>query len=277
MSAESLFALHLTRGQRVLSALRIAINRNPGVPTTHFPMKQDAGTPTTARFPTGIRKLDRMTGGGYGVTVISGAPKMGKSFAAVACALEAAAEGIRVIYLNAEMPIEQTAARFGRYLRAFPRVDVSPRALAVLDVVQPLSASGLVNELENIILDYSDERILLVIDSVNSLVRNLGGDQLAKIESVLMFLIRARRLAPNDFSALAVCELNQRGHVKGLSAEYLADLLVRLRRTEQPGAQGVEIDVQLSRESQSGPIGRHLLDPTRGCFLCATGDVEDRG
>jgi uncharacterized phage protein gp47/JayE len=85
-----------------------------------------------------------------------------------------------------------------------------------------------------------------------------------------MFLIRVRRLAPSDFSAVAIAELNERGRVKGLSAEYLADLVVRVRRSTEPGKGGVEIDVQLSRESADGPVGRHLLDPARCTFVPST-------
>jgi KaiC/GvpD/RAD55 family RecA-like ATPase len=254
-------------GQRVMGALRLALRAPRIDPRMHQPGAEHAGNPLTTRFATILPQLDRMTGGGYGVTVVSGAPKTGKSFFAIGSAIEAAFHGHRVVYLSCEMPIEQVEARFGRYFAAFPSRDRSDRLLAVIDVVHALHADQLVKVLEESVPAWSQERVLLVIDSVNSLVRQLGeDDQLQRIERVLMFLIRARRLAPGLFSALAICELNQHGHTKGRSAEYLADLVLRLRQCEK-GMHGVEMDVQLSRESQSGLLGRFLLDPARGCFL----------
>jgi KaiC/GvpD/RAD55 family RecA-like ATPase len=255
-----------TPGQRVLGALRLALRAPKIYPQAHHPQAIDAGNPQTPRFPTISRPLDRVTGGGYGVTVVSGAPKTGKSYFSIGTAIEAAAFGHRVVYLSCEMPIEQVMARFGRYFAAFPSRDSSSRLLEVVDVVHALHADQLVRVLEDAIPAWSIDPVLLVIDSVNSLVRQLGGDdQLQRIEAVLMFLIRSRRLAPGLFSALAISELNQHGHTKGRSAEYLADVVVRLRRPEK--MPGVEMDVQLSRESAGGLLGRFLLDPVRGCFV----------
>jgi len=259
------------RGGRIRAALRLAAQRDPIALPQYHPQVADKDHPPSPRFPTPLRKLNQQLAGGlYGVTSLAGEPKLGKSTLAIGVALEAAVKGWLVLFLSAEMAIEQTMARFGRYLAAHPHTDDPGRRLAILDVVTPMTSHRLVAELSDRVVEYGDERVLVVVDSLNSLAQMLGGDYFSKLHALLLFFVRARRLAADDLAVLAISELNQRGEVKGQQAAYWADCVVRLRRgNDHPGA--VEVDVQHSREGGAGDLGRYVLDPSRGVFVPTAG------
>ena len=247
------------RANRIEAALRIARESGSGLrPLSYFPHRSDANIALAPRFPSGLARLDTLTGGGvYGVTTIAGAPKVGKSHLAVACAWEGARAGAVVVYLSADQAIDQTLRLLGRYVASRPLFPEECRErLHVLDIVVPLTSEALTRELVRCV-GAQDRPVLLVVDSINSLAQLLGGDYFTRLHGILYFLVRARRLAQGDITVVAIAELNKGGDVKGRQAIYASDLIVRMQ-----GAQGgaIDVDAQFSRESAGGSAGRYLLD-----------------
>lgn len=247
------------RANRIEAAFNLARADGGGLrPATYYPHRSDADLALAPRFPTELKRLDALTGGGvYGVTTIAGAPKVGKSHLAVACAWEAAREGAVVVYLSADQAIDQTLRALGRYIGSRPLFPEECRErLHVLDIVVPLTRESLTRELVRCV-GAQDRPLVVILDSINSLAQLLGGDYFTKLHALLYFFVRARRLAEGDVTVVAIAELNKGGDVKGRQAIYASDLIVRMQKAKG-GA--VEIDVQFSRESASGTAGRYALD-----------------
>ena len=225
------------------------------------------------KWPTGMPRVDAMTGGGYGLTVFGGRPKLGKSLAAMAAAIEAAAAGWSVVYVNAELTERETHERVMRYVAGRAGA-LRPHAIGanfVLVNANPgFTARDLIAEVaQTVSLD--TDRILIVLDSINRLV-NLDLSQ-PLVESSYWDRLRAwsewprlaARLSDGRVSVLVVSELNQREGVKGGNLEYDADLVVKFTTGSTPDR--AQIDVALSRSTASGECGEHERDWRHARFV----------
>ncbi|HET6494222.1 MAG TPA: AAA family ATPase [Thermoleophilia bacterium] len=225
--------------------------------------------PDQPRFPTGVPSINSLCGGGYGMTVIAGAPKVGKSLVAMSAAIESAGDGWVVIYVNAELNSSEIAKRLVRY-----NGGAAPETLCqnmIIYNVDPGITPEKILEFAFRKIDLDHERLLIVLDSVNRLATlSQQGDE-ARRDSYWGALDRwsewarmSARISGGIIAFIVVSELNAQDHVKGLNLEYAADLVVRIKDTDEENM--VEIDVPLARSSRRGDLGRHRRDWQTGRF-----------
>lgn len=229
------------------------------------------------RWPTGIAKIDALLGGGgHGVTVLGGSPKVGKTLLATGIAVEAAVSGWDVHYANGELTEPAMAARMLRY-----RGGMAQRALLSSRLhchqVGPgwhrRSLAGAITET----LDEDTDRVLVVLDSINTLTdfALMSGrrDYFATLGAIGMLAMQSRRWSEGRISWLLVSELNQRGGTKGGKLDYTGDVILGIRRTPEPST--VSLGVDLSRETAAGPCGEYLRVIETGEFVSAQMPAPD--
>tara|TARA_Y100001973_G_scaffold72399_1_gene105563 strand:+ start:1397 stop:2359 length:963 start_codon:yes stop_codon:yes gene_type:complete len=252
-------------GNRLIETLRVARN------TALHPIEwQDADEPcfdSSPKWSSGCDAVDDVLDGGlYGVTVIAGAPKVGKSLMSISAAVCAARAGWRVIYCNAELSRSQMSLRLQNFMGAI-EPEVVER-LSIANVTTGVTIDNLCRELEERVA-LEDERLLIVLDSINR-VCDMG--QADESENGYWSLLRdwsawamnSRRSSEGSVSWLIVSELAQHGGVKGRSLEYLADAVVRINATSADDI--VDVDVPYSRATRSGTVGVLRRDFGHGLF-----------
>ena len=211
------------------------------------------------KFPTGLPALDALTGGGYGMTVVAGAPKVGKSLVAVCAAVEAARRGWEVVYFNCELTQYEMLTRLKRYTRG----DMGPlkKNLLIVDPTsgfQPLDAAKIVrNRIDPVRAE--QDRVLIIIDSINRIANLSGTGSRADgywrtMEAWSEWLRNAAKSSEGNVASMIISELNGQDHIKGRNLEYAANLVVRMKATE---GDIVEIDVPYARGSRGGDCGFH--------------------
>lgn len=224
-------------------------------------------TESSPSYRTGIHAVDGMTGGAQGMTVVAGAPKLGKSMVGVSTAVEAARDGWRVIYVNAELTRSAIVKRFRAYMGRIDHDVV--RQIQIANVGPGLTMQRFIEEVEGCV-ELDDHRMLIVLDSINRIV-DLGVD--TDGEHAYWGLLRAwsnwamtsRRISEGRISWMIISELAAAGHVKGRTLEYIADMVIRMQSAGI--ANTVNIDVPHSRFSASGEAGDHTRDFDRGRFV----------
>ena len=217
------------------------------------------------KWRTGIHAIDHMTeGGGYGLTVFGGQPKLGKSLAAMGAGLTACAEDWLVVYVNAELTEREMHHRITRFLRR-PGCPVTSghvhQNFMLVNVNPGFSIEQLLPQIQQTV-GLDTHRIMIVLDSVNRLAE--GDAQAGDAEFAYFHRLRAwsewpriaTRMSDGRLSFLAVSELNRKDQIKGGGLEYGANLVVRFTKAGE-STDIVEIDVALSRETRSGPCGEH--------------------
>jgi KaiC/GvpD/RAD55 family RecA-like ATPase len=222
---------------------------------------------TSPAYRTGIESVDEITGGCQGMTVIAGSPKLGKSMVGVSTAVEAARDGWRVVYVNAELTRGSIVQRFKTYMgTSDPEV---VRLIQIANVGPGLTMERFVDEVE-LLVDLEDDRILIVLDSINRIV-DLGvtsdGEHAywGLLREWSNWAMTSRRVSEGRVAWCIVSELSAAGHVKGRSLEYTADLVIRLQDAGVPNT--VNVDVPYSRYSASGEAGDHTREFDRGRFV----------
>lgn len=227
----------------------------------------DPLTASMPRFPTGCKRLDAMTGGGYGMTVIAGQPKVGKSLLALSAAVEAARAGWRTLYLNAELTANELRARLRRYAGSIDqRLGDN---LHLIDTDSGFSPRDVI-EYASGVLEIDDMRLLFVMDSINRLTDQCGegmGDS-AYWNALRQWQELARRSTKSSngkIASIVVSELNAQNRVKGRNLEYAADLVVSMEAMEGTDS-GVSISVPLARSSRGGDLGDFVRTWERGTF-----------
>lgn len=236
------------------------------------------------KWRTGITAVDHMTeGGGYGLTVFGGQPKLGKSLAAMGAGLTACADDWVVVYVNAELTPREMHQRIGRYLRR-PGCQITPGHVhlnfMLVNANPGFTIEGLIPEIRQTV-DLDTHRILIVLDSVNRLAE--GDGQMGKGEFAYFQRLRAwsewpriaTRVSEGRLSFLCVSELNRKDQIKGGGLEYGANLVVTFTQAGDTNDL-VDIDVSLSRETRSGTCGEHRREWESSRFV-STGEVTRRG
>lgn len=241
---------------------------------------QDPLSPITGKprqWPTGIHRLDYVTaGGGYGLTVYGGQPKLGKSLAALGSAITAAAAGWTVVYVNAELTPREMYQRIQRFVIG-ARVDPVTLGMNLkLFNVQPgFRIEDLLPELDHTV-SLDTTKILVVLDSVNRLAQGdpgMGGGDFAYWERLRAWSEWPRiatRISDGRISFLCVSELNRKDQIKGGDLEYGANLVVTFTKAGD-STDLVDIDVALSRETPSGECGTHRRDWKHSRFVLEEG------
>jgi len=241
---------------------------------------QDIGFPIEEHvriWPTGIPRLDHMTRGGCGLTVFGGEPKQGKSFAALGAALSTCEAGWPVVYVNAEL----TEGQMSKRCRGWFGGDV-PQSIARRFLLINTRAGFCVDDaLEQIAyhIDWDDDRILIVLDSVNRLVDDgegaYGTGYFDRLREWGGWARESARLSEGAISFLVVSELNTGGKTKGQQLEYAANLVVRFQAEKNP--EHVDINVLYARDSPSGELGVHERVWRESRFKHVGGDDEEGG
>jgi len=262
--SESLPGRHLARELTAAMAMRVAPiewrepDETPGRRTPHW--------------PTGCRAIDELSEGGYGMTVIAGAPKVGKSLLALSSAIEAARAGWSVVYCNAEMSPDHFLRRIRNYVGG-KFDDALVENLHLAHVGPGVTIEAMCAEIRERALDDETERLLIVVDSINRIVdfgatdgNEAGYWRLLRDWSA--WAMNARRSTEGAISWLIVSELNQRGDVKGRNLEYTADLVVRMAAS-QLDPEVVEFDVPYSRATRAAQIGPLFRIYNEGRFIRA--------
>jgi len=125
-------------------------------PTGKVQMLSDCGTVEVARITTGFPEVDTVLGGGIvkgSMTLIGGAPGIGKSTLMLQIASKAARKGVDVLYISGEESVDQIALR-------------ARRLGAINDPVKVLTETSVELILATI---ESENPTLLVIDSIQTL------------------------------------------------------------------------------------------------------------
>jgi hypothetical protein len=121
---------------------------------------------------------------------------------------------------------------------------------------------------ERIVID--DERLLVVVDSINRVVDMSQADSSehgywAAMRIWQEWLRKCSLLSEGNIGSVVVSELNAGGHIKGRSLEYAADLCIRIRPTkDQAGV--YDIDAPYARASAGGVVGPFCLQWQQGSF-----------
>ena len=252
-------------GRKLVRMLRQTVN--PVGHEIEMVAPDEVVTEFAPSFRTGIDAVDEMTGGAQGMSVIAGAPKLGKSMVGVSTAVEAARDGWRVIYVNAELTRSAIVARFRSYMGKIDEAVV--RQIQIANVGPGLSMERFIDEVETCV-DVDDQRILIVLDSISRIVDlgvNEDGEHAywSMLRAWSNWAMTSRRVSEGKIGWLIVSELAAAGHVKGRTLEYTADLVIRMRSADIPNT--VNIDVPYSRFSESGEAGDHTREFDRGRFI----------
>lgn len=253
-------------GKRLLAELRDA-----KLSTLHPIEWQDAIEPVgllSPHYPTGCSPVDEiLSGGAYGVTVVAGAPKVGKSLLAISTCVEAARAGWKVVYINAELSRAQVSLRFANYMGRIDPIVVE--RIRIANVTTGISMDAVLDELNNDRVEYTDTKVLVIVDSINRVV-DMGAQDGSEngywkiLRDWSAWAMNSRRATEGRVSWLIISELASHGGVKGRSLEYLADVVIRINATGTEDI--VEVDVPLSRGTRSGYIGALRRDFQTGRF-----------
>lgn len=245
------------------------------------------------RYPAGLESIDHVTGGFYGVTCLGGAPGVGKSLVALRSALEAAVAGWRVLYYDCELGARNFASRVMRVVRTEPESfgpaisndcdgpDLQPSRWSHFghrltdapfrprDLTRLADLSAWVQDILELIHHF-DQRVLIVLDSVNQAARMLSSqgtnEEGWRLTRQIAELAREVRKETNgEVAWLLVAELNRQGTIAGKDLEYIADLDVRMQRGTETGF--TSIRVAKGREGGEGDFGDYLRDWEQGRLM----------
>lgn len=212
----------------------------------------DPITDLTPHWPSGCESIDKVLAGKgfYGCTTIVGEQKTGKSLLAIGAAVEAAREGWRVIYVNAEMSRGHIAERFFRYMGGKPDPIVAEQ-LQILNVGPGFSIDVFIEEADKL-LEYDDRRLMFVLDSLNRMIDfdTERGGYFEAMKRWVLFSMAARKESDGAISSVIVSELGRNGKSKGDQLEYACDTVVTLKQTGTKGL--VELQVAASRATDAG-------------------------
>ena len=232
----------------------------------------------TIRYPSGIAAVDKRCGGFYGVTTIVSDTGLGKSMAAVGASVDAALAGIRVVYLNAEIPLEPFKWRLkARLAGAASGYSMEARAARFAENFEWWAVrSGLdLREITRAVLECvkpRDERILIVVDSVNTVTEMVDDDYFGTLKRIGLWAMESRRVSEGRIGWLLLSETNQRGEVKGGKLGFLSDMVLHIAKGDHPDY--CRLIVQKGREGGGGDLGVFLREWKTGRFI---GEGEQGG
>lgn len=234
----------------------------------------------TPGIPVGLRELDEVLGGFYGLTVLSGREGGGKTMLALMAAVNAAQAGIRVVYFNAETHINVLGERVRRQLGV--TFDEMQRATSKIDWIRVRRAEPAPLEfLQRMVvssLSATDERVLVVFDSLSSITRKIipaeTRDFWRESQRIEEWLVDARTASEGAVTFVAISELNKEGGEKGMTSAYAADVVLRVDR-ERDG--NVLLSVRKSRETARPEDLSVRLNVSRMRFETPLTDAPERG
>ncbi len=218
-------------------------------------------------WPSTIKKLDMATRGGfYGMTVLSATKGTGKTMLARSSAIEAAASGKwQVVHFLAEDDWYGWRDGFNVYLTQHEHARECLPYYHVEQVGRNQTPESLsLTALHHIDLEL-DRPLLIVLDSVNSIVNLSNANYLSGLKEWGIFCMLSRRLSRGRVSWMITSEANKSGNAKGEGLPYWADVHLKLKKVK-----GVVVEMDLDKTRRTGgegDLGKFQRNVGRGLFL----------
>ncbi len=217
-------------------------------------------------WPSTVRKIDQITHGFYGMTVLSATKGTGKTMMARSSAIEAAASGKwQVVHFLAEDDWDGWRDGFNVYLTQHEDARECLQFYHVEQVGRNQTPSSISTAALHRIDGGLDRPLLIVLDSINSIVNLSDTNYLAGLKDWGIFCMLARRLSRGRVSFLITSEANKAGNAKGEGLPYWADVHLKLRKHS-----GVVVEMELDKTRRTGgegPLGKFQRNVGRGLFL----------
>jgi len=221
------------------------------------------------RFPSTLHYIERQCGGFYGLTVLLGAQKCGKTMLALASCIEAAATMTwQVVYFSAELDEHEISLRLKRYFDANPGSLDCEHFLHVVHVGKGQGPEDLVTDIESC-TDPEGPPILICLDSINTIAELSGREYLKTLKDYALWAMMSRRMSNGAASFLIVSETNVGGGAKGGKLEFWGDVVVKMKKASDTntGIVPVKMDLTASRRTGGeGFMGTYYRNMARGRF-----------
>lgn len=224
------------------------------------------------RFPMGFDEetmsFDSVYGGGQGITVFSGPYGCGKSQIAMSCGLTNAHDAKTrtcVVYLDGENYRGDQRSRAMRwyggsapFAARFPLID-GTRFFYVY--VGPKRRWNELMHFAGSVVDSSHEAVLIVLDSLQSMIRREGrGDFFGAQDRIMASMESLVNESAGRIRFLALSELNKDKGAKGGQAEYTGQMVLRLTKDRDQGSDAVQVELLKNRNGPEGDLGLHRVD-----------------
>jgi hypothetical protein len=210
-------------------------------------------------WPSTIDYIDHNCGGFYGMTVVAAEPGTGKTFLGIANAIEAAAtQQWQVVMFAAEDDYDGFRDRFNRYLNANPASKTCIPYLHFHSVGKGQTPRSLTDTVMHAVDINADIPILIVMDSINSIVNLGGGNYLKSLSDFGLWAALSRRISEGDVSFFITSETNKSGEAKGEALPYWADVYLQMKKVK--GSDFI-VDMTLAKTRRTpgeGPMGKYL-------------------
>lgn len=251
--------------------LRAVLLRAMGDKKEHPLTSLDLDPMPARRWPAGIAGIDGdvLMAGFYGLTAVCGGSKLGKSIVGYQSALQAACNGWRVIYVDAELDDWQANQRIRNATQRTPKEFLYEHPNFVWrQLFEQVSLETLVRDIAGWVEDF-DETVLIVLDSIHRVAQKMVNkrtriDFYDALHDLVNWALCARRMGKGRIGVMVMAERNKHGGTKGESLEYACDVLLKLKG--KPSDLVVDLDVELSREGGGGEKGRYVRDWSRCQF-----------
>lgn len=210
-------------------------------------------------WPSTLDYIDLHCGGFYGLTTVAAEPGTGKTFIAIGNAIEAAAsQNWQVVMFAAEDDYDGFRDRFNRYIDTHPGSEDAIPNLHYHSVGKGQTPRTLTDTILMSVNIQADIPILVVIDSINSVVNLGGGNYLKSLSDIGLWAALARRISEGDISFFITSETNKAGEVKGEALSYWSDVYLKMKKVR--GSEFV-VDMTLAKTRRTpgeGPMGKYL-------------------
>ena len=262
-------------GHRAWCASYLALNQWTENEVHELKISADL-TDTLQRWPSNIDYIEQRCGGFYGLSVILGGQKTGKTMMALGSCIEAAAtEEWQVVYLCAELDQHEMATRINRYFRAHTASVSCQDFLHVVFIGKGQTPEMLQSQIE-LVTDPGGPPILVCMDSINTITEMSGRNYLSTLRDYALWAMLSRRMSNGAISFLIVSETNHAGGAKGGKLEFWADQIIKITRPKSSGQLGlvpVRLNLLASRRTGGeGDMGIYL----RNQQTCRFQAEEDR-
>lgn len=224
-------------------------------------------------WPSSVAEIDNALGGGfYGFTVFAAPPGAGKSTLALASAIEAAStDDWEVVMLVAEDDVDGLRERFTRYMEAHPLLNPFDHLFIHL-VGRGQTPTSLALTVAHCVDRTLTRKLLVVMDSINSVVNLGNGDYFRSMNDIAMWAMQSRRMSHGDVGWLIIGETNKDGHIKGRNLAFWADCAIKIKKESEAV---VDIMIDKSRRTGGeGSLGQFTRVVTRGTFEKEPGKTQ---
>lgn len=242
-----------------------------GLYPTMDPHDLTKGVAAYPRWPSGLDKLDVLTGGFQGLTILGGDSGTGKSMLALASALETARQGQLVVYFDAENGEGQQAERVMRYYGATAFMSDFPKLSGKSFFWVPVMHGHDIRKVTQQVLALHTkfhQGVLLIFDSCSAIADLLRAPQekeesIGKIARLQRWMDSVVRSSHGNVRVLALSELNAEGEIYGKRGKYISTMSVCLQHdpSESPRDDVVRVYVEKNRNGrQRFELGYFLRD-----------------